>query len=60
MNLATWEDAMLALDIFGDSEFIKSLENAPPGILNKKSWNFWHLWFELEAPALPVRKLGRV
>jgi hypothetical protein len=42
----------------GLDHFREVLDNAPPGIFDKKSWAYWHLKCKrLEPPALPVRKL---
>lgn len=35
-----------------------ALQNAPPGIIDAKSWAYWHLMLDLgEAPGLPTRQL---
>lgn len=55
MNLATWEDSMKMLDVFGDEAFRDALQYSPPGLIEPKSWVFWHCWFDLEIPKLPKR-----
>ena len=57
MNWATWEDAMKLLDVFGPAFFVDALKNAPPGVIEPKSWAFWHHWFGFEVPPLPKRVL---
>jgi len=58
MNLATWDDAMVVFETLGEDAFIKALAKAPAGMMNKKSWNFWHLWLGLSVPGYPERKVG--
>jgi hypothetical protein len=42
MQLGTAEDVRRARDLLGDDVFRAALRAAPPGILDAKSWNFWH------------------
>ena len=46
---------------FGDDAFRAALRSAPSGILDQKSWNFFHDYFrpygKRPAPPLPQRKL---
>lgn len=36
-----------------------ALRHAPPGIIDARSWAYWHLMLDLgEAPPLPERTLG--
>ncbi len=59
MQLGTWPDVRLARRLFGDQAFIDVLAKAPPGILDLKSWVYWHRFFGLEVPPLPARPLPR-
>ena len=57
-TFGTWNDAYAMYIHLGDQHCKELLKEAPPGIFNKKSWNFWHLLLkEQQIPALPARKL---
>lgn len=56
MQLATADDVQVARTLLGDEAFRTALRTAPPGVLDARSWNFWHLfWFKSPPPPLPVR-----
>lgn len=58
MQLGTAEDVRAARDLLGDDAFRDALRSALPGILDAKSWNFWHLVLVGQAPPpLPSRPL---
>lgn len=58
MQLGTAEDVRLARDLLGDDAFRDALRMAPPGILDDRSWNFWHLvLLGQPPPPLPSRPL---
>jgi hypothetical protein len=58
MQLGTLEDVRAARDLLGDDAFRAALRAAPPGILDDRSWNFWHLLlFRQPPPPLPARPL---
>ena len=40
-----------------DEEFRYALRNAPPGIIDARSWAYWHLMFDLDPAPLPQRRL---
>ena len=41
-----------------DTDLRCALQNAPPGIIDAKSWAYWHLMLDLgDAPSLPERHL---
>lgn len=42
MNLGTWDDAVFCLDQFGEDAFRNALRSAPPGVLDARSWHYWH------------------
>jgi hypothetical protein len=56
MQLATPDDVRVARALLGDEAFRVALREAPPGVLDARSWNFWHLfWFHTAPPPMPVR-----
>jgi hypothetical protein len=58
MQLGTAEDVRMARDVLGDDMFRAALRSAPPGILDARSWNFWHLvLLGQPPPPLPSRPL---
>lgn len=40
-----------------DADFRYALRHAPPGIIDARSWAYWHLMFDLEPEPLPQRRL---
>jgi hypothetical protein len=57
MQLGTWDDVGKARRLFGDAAFKEALEHAPAGVLDAKSWRYWHLFFDLAPRPMPVRPL---
>ncbi len=58
MQLGTREDVHAARLHYGDEAFRDALRHAPPGVLDGRSWNFWHLvLFQTPPPPLPSRPL---
>jgi len=57
MTFGDLNDLRITLELLGDSAFRAVLANPPPGVFDIKSWNFWHLRYQLEVPPLPTRKL---
>ena len=56
MQLATPADMSFARHHFGDDAFREALRDAPPGVLDARSWNFWHLvLLQRSPPPLPTR-----
>ena len=57
MNLGNWNDICLARRLLGDHLLKEALLNAPPGYFSHRSWDYWHLKFNLKPiPSLPKRK----
>jgi len=57
MTLGTWSDILLARKTLGDGLLREALAKAPPGIFDARSWNYWHLVFDVTpVPPLPTRK----
>lgn len=57
MTLGTLEDIRLVRRVMTDHALIDALEHAPPGVMDAKSWTFWHLFFGRRPPPLPERPL---
>jgi hypothetical protein len=58
MQLGTAEDVRLVRDLLGDDALRQALRAALPGILDARSWNFWHLFlFHQPPPPQPTRAL---
>lgn len=52
------EDVKALRRQMSDCDLRYALNNAPPGIFDHRSWNYWHLVFNLDPPKqLPQRKL---
>ena len=44
--------------LLSDTQLRFALKNAPPGIIDAKSWAYWHLMLDMgDAPSLPTRHL---
>ena len=41
-----------------DDDLREALENAPPGIIDGRSWAYWRLMLDLPEKPLPVRTFG--
>jgi hypothetical protein len=58
MALGTLEDMRFARAHFGDDAFRHALAHAPAGVIDARSWNFWHrLLLGHPPPSLPERQL---
>jgi hypothetical protein len=57
MTLGTAEDVRTVRRTLGDRAFVDALEHAPSGVMDAKSWNYWHLFFGREPPPQPARPL---
>ncbi|MBA3393586.1 MAG: hypothetical protein H0T89_13135 [Deltaproteobacteria bacterium] len=58
MTLGTADDVRTARQLLGDEAFRDALRHAPPGVVDARSWNFWHLvLFGESPPPLPERPL---
>jgi hypothetical protein len=59
MTYATPEDMKIIRHYVSDDDFREALERAPPGIIDRRSWNYWHLKIgRYPPPPLPTRQLG--
>ena len=58
MQLGTWDDVRWARRRFGDEAFKSALRAAPPGVLDRKSWLYWHRFYGIvPVPPRPERPL---
>jgi hypothetical protein len=58
MALGTWEDVQMAKQLWTRGQFVAVLENAPPGVFDRRSWVYWHRAFQIvPVPPLPQRRL---
>ena len=53
------EDIETIRRYLGVDDFRRALEQAPPGIMDARSWNYWNLIVgRIPAPPMPKRKLS--
>lgn len=58
MTYARHEDMQLIRRYVTDDDMREALDNAPPGIIDPRSWAYWNSKMgRYPAPPLPVRKL---
>ena len=58
MQLGTYEDVAAAVEVVGEDGLRDALLHAPPGVLDPRSWTYWHLrLFRRPPPRLPERPL---
>lgn len=58
LTYGTYEDVSTVRKYVSDSDFVDALDNAPPGIIDPRSWAYWNLKAgRYPAPPMPVRKL---
>jgi hypothetical protein len=56
---ATFEDMQVLRRYLSDDDLREALKNAPPGIIDARSWVYWHLRLDVEpVPPMPVRTFG--
>jgi hypothetical protein len=57
MTYGQIEDLVAVRDALGMAAFREALRHAPPGILDRRSWHYWHRICRLgPAPELPQRR----
>jgi hypothetical protein len=57
MTYGTLEDITTAMKYYSDADFDLVLKDPPPGIFDRRSWNYWNLRYHHEpVPALPQRR----
>ena len=58
MALGTWDDIETAKRHWGIEAFRRVLAAPPPGVFDRRSWNYWHVVFGIApTPPLPVRNI---
>ena len=58
MTYGTAEDIEVARRHFSEEDFREAVENAPPGILDERSWAYWNLMVgRYPPPPMPCRHL---
>jgi hypothetical protein len=59
MARATHEDMKVIRRYVDDASFLEALDQAPPGIVDPRSWAYWNSKLgRYPAPPLPTRQLG--
>ena len=57
MTYGTVEDLRAIENVVGRAEFLETLDHAPPGVFDPRSWAYWNLKCGRPiVPALPVRR----
>lgn len=57
MTYGTVEDLRAVDGVIGPNEFLEALDNAPPGVIDARSWAYWNLRYRHSpAPPLPTRR----
>ena len=52
------DDVRLVRDAYGDEALKAVLADPPPGVFDRRSWDYWHVKLGMgEAPPLPVRRI---
>jgi hypothetical protein len=59
MKHSTDEDMATVLNVVGLEGLAEAIDNAPPGIIDARSWAYWNLRIgRFEPPPLPRRTFG--
>jgi hypothetical protein len=59
MTHAMPDDMKVIRHYVSDDDFREALAHAPPGIIDRRSWNYWHLKLgRLPVPPMPTRRFG--
>jgi hypothetical protein len=58
MTLANWDEMEFVRSVYGADALMAVLADAPPGVFDQRSWNYWHLVLGMPTvPPLPRRRL---
>ena len=56
---ATHEDMKIVRRLLTDNDLREALDNAPPGIIDHRSWAYWNAMMgRYPAPPAPIRSFG--
>lgn len=56
MTYATLEELLVVQKYFSEADFRAALLDAPPGVFDPRSWNYWNLVYGFDpVPPLPKR-----
>lgn len=56
MTYGTIKDILITKKYFTDNDFKEVLENALPGVFDKRSWSYWNTMYGINPiPPLPTR-----
>lgn len=59
MTYASHEDMKVIRRYVDDADFLEALDNAPPGIIDPRSWAYWNVKMgRYPVPPMPKRQLG--
>lgn len=59
MALGTWDDVEVSQAAYPDEVWKSALKNAPAGVLDPRSWNFWHVRLGMmPVPPMPSKHLA--
>ena len=58
LEYSTPKSVRVMFNYFSHEEIMDALNNPISGIMSKKSWNFWHIYFRLPLSPLPKRKIS--
>lgn len=59
MSYGTLSDLQVLLKGSERRALADVLEHAPPGVFDRRSWRYWHLYLGRPVPPMPIRILGR-
>lgn len=60
MSHATFEDMQIIRSKLSDDDLRQVLANAPPGIIDPRSWAYWHVILgQYPYPPMPARTFGK-
>jgi hypothetical protein len=59
MAAGTFDEVLCVRGHFPPEAFRAVLEDPPAGVFDPRSWAYWNLMFDREAPELPRRRLSR-
>ena len=57
MALGTWDEVQQVKEALGWDAFKDALLNAPAGVMDARSWVYWHAFFGLPEAKMPRRSL---